>query len=95
MATKLDPWGAVSIDDYSKLFEEFGISSFEDLLPQIDDPHAYMKRHIIFGHRDYHRAGEAMKEKNPFAVMWGVLPMPAGALRRERLNISECILFSS
>ncbi|AET63802.1 tryptophan--tRNA ligase [Methanothrix harundinacea] len=74
MATKLDPWGAVSIDDYSKLFEEFGISSFEDLLPQIDDPHAYMKRHIIFGHRDYHRVVEAMKEKSPFAVMSGFMP---------------------
>ena len=74
MATKLDPWGAVSIDDYSKLFEEFGISSFEDLLPQIADPHPYMKRHIIFGHRDYNRVVEAMKEKSPFAVMSGFMP---------------------
>ena len=74
MATKLDPWGAVSIDDYSKLFEEFGISSFEDLLPQIHDPHPYMKRHIIFGHRDYHRVVEAMKKKSPFAVMSGFMP---------------------
>ncbi|MDF0591612.1 tryptophan--tRNA ligase [Candidatus Methanocrinis natronophilus] len=74
MATKLDPWGAVSIDDYSKLFEEFGISSFDDILPQIDDPHPYMKRHIIFGHRDYQKVVEAMKEKTPFAVMSGFMP---------------------
>lgn len=74
MATKLDPWGAVSIDDYSKLFEEFGISSFEELLPQIDDPHPYMKRHIIFGHRDYQSVIEAMNEKKPFAVMSGFMP---------------------
>ncbi len=74
MATKLDPWGAVSIDDYSKLFEEFGISSFEELLPQIDDPHSYMKRHIIFGHRDYQRVVEAMNDKRPFAVMSGFMP---------------------
>lgn len=74
MATKLDPWGAVSIDDYSKLFEEFGISSFDDILPQIDDPHPYMKRHIIFGHRDYQKVVEAMKDKSPFAVMSGFMP---------------------
>jgi len=74
MATKLDPWGAVSIDDYSKLFEEFGISSFEEVLPQIDDPHIYMKRHIIFGHRDYQRVVEAMNEGRPYAVMSGFMP---------------------
>lgn len=74
MATKLDPWGAVSIDDYSKLFEEFGISSFEDILPQIDDPHPYMKRHIIFGHRDYQKVVQAMNDKKPFAVMSGFMP---------------------
>ena len=74
MATKLDPWGAVSIDDYSKLFEEFGISSFEDILPQIEDPHPYMKRHIIFGHRDYQKVVQAMNHKRPFAVMSGFMP---------------------
>ncbi|HRW82676.1 MAG TPA: tryptophan--tRNA ligase, partial [Methanothrix sp.] len=74
MATKLDPWGAVSIDDYSKLFEEFGISSFEDILPQIEDPHPYMKRHIIFGHRDYQKVVQAMNDRRPFAVMSGFMP---------------------
>ncbi|MHC1632119.1 MAG: tryptophan--tRNA ligase [Methanotrichaceae archaeon] len=74
MTTKLDPWGAVSIDDYSKLFDEFGISSFEEVLPQIEDPLHYMKRHIIFGHRDYQSIIEAMKQRQPFSVMSGFMP---------------------
>ncbi len=74
MTVKLDPWGAVSIDDYSKLFDEFGISSFEEILPQIDDPHPYMKRHIIFGHRDYQHVLDAMKSRKPFGVMSGFMP---------------------
>jgi len=74
MTMKLDPWGTASIEDYSKLFEEFGISSFEAILPQIDDPHTYMKRHIIFGHRDYQPVLDAMKEGKPFSVMSGFMP---------------------
>jgi tryptophanyl-tRNA synthetase len=74
MKTKLDPWGAVTIDDYSKLFEEFGISNFEEILPHLDDPHPYMLRHVIFGHRDYWTVLRAMKESRPFAVMSGFMP---------------------
>jgi tryptophanyl-tRNA synthetase len=74
MKSKLDPWGAVSIDDYSKLFEEFGISSFEEILPQIRSPHPYMKRHVIFGHRDYSSVLKAMQDSRPFAVMSGFMP---------------------
>ena len=32
MEVKLDPWGAVYVDDYSKLFDEFGISSFDEYI---------------------------------------------------------------
>ncbi|MDQ1262715.1 MAG: tryptophanyl-tRNA synthetase, partial [Euryarchaeota archaeon] len=39
MELKLDPWGAVHVDDYNKLFLEFGISSFDDILPQLREPH--------------------------------------------------------
>ncbi len=72
--TKLDPWGTVNIKDYSKLFDEFGISPFEDILPDVPNPHKYMRRHIIFGHRDYHHILDAMKSGAPFAVMSGFMP---------------------
>ncbi len=74
MDVLLDPWGAVQVDDYSKLFQEFGISSFDEILPRMDRPHAYMKRKIIFGHRDYWPIFRAMKEGTPFAVMSGFMP---------------------
>lgn len=74
MEVKLDPWGAVFVDDYSKLFDEFGISSFDEILPLIDSPHPYMRRKIIFGHRNYGSVLRAMKEHRPFAVMSGFMP---------------------
>ncbi len=74
MDVKLDPWGAVQVDDYSKLFDEFGISNFDEILPQIKSPHPYMRRKIIFGHRDYGSVLRAMQEKRPFAVMSGFMP---------------------
>jgi len=72
--TTLDPWGAVKIDNYSKLFEEFGISRFDDLLPRIPDPHRYMRRHVIFGHRSYEAVLDAMLSKKPFAALSGFMP---------------------
>lgn len=74
MELKLDPWGAVHVDDYSKLFEEFGISSFEHILPQLQCPHPYMRRKIIFGHRNYDSVLRAMQKHKPFAVMSGFMP---------------------
>ncbi len=74
METKLDPWGAVHVEDYSKLFEEFGISSFEGILPELRDPHPYMRRKIIFGHRNYDSVLRAMERHEPFAVMSGFMP---------------------
>ncbi|MFZ3385419.1 MAG: tryptophan--tRNA ligase [Candidatus Methanoperedens sp.] len=72
--TTLDPWGAVKIDNYSKLFDEFGISKFDDLLKHIENPHRYMRRHVIFGHRSYDSILWAMVFKRPFAVMSGFMP---------------------
>ena len=74
MELKLDPWGAVHVDDYSKLFEEFGISSFEQILPRLQCPHPYMRRKIIFGHRNYDSVLRAMQQHKPFAVMSGFMP---------------------
>jgi len=74
MKRTLDPWGSAAIDDYSKLFGEFGISSFESLIGEIPDPHPYMKRGIIFGHRDYYPILDAILKGKPFSVMSGFMP---------------------
>ncbi|KAB2946185.1 MAG: tryptophanyl-tRNA synthetase [Candidatus Methanoperedens nitroreducens] len=72
--TTLDPWGVVKIDNYSKLFDEFGISKFDDLLGKIKNPHRYMRRHVIFGHRSYDSVLRAMLSGKPFAALSGFMP---------------------
>ena len=74
MTTRIDPWTSASIEDYSKLFEEFGIRSFDDILLHIPDPCSYMRRRIIFGHRGYEPLLDAILHNKPFAVMSGFMP---------------------
>ncbi|MFO7927183.1 tryptophan--tRNA ligase [Natronomonas sp.] len=70
----LDPWGSSTVDDYRKLFEEFGIESFDDVLPRVPTPHYLMRRGVIFGHRDYRPVADAMTGDDPFAVLSGFMP---------------------
>ncbi|NUE01342.1 tryptophan--tRNA ligase [Halorubraceae archaeon YAN] len=70
----IDPWGSSTIDDYRKLFDEFGIESFDELLPDVPHPHYLMRRGVIFGHREYDRVAEAMQNDEPFAALSGFMP---------------------
>jgi tryptophanyl-tRNA synthetase len=70
----LDPWGSSTVDDYRKLFEEFGIESFEEVLPRVPTPHYLMRRGVIFGHREYRPVAEAMVNDEPFAALSGFMP---------------------
>lgn len=71
---KIDPWGYSGVEDYAKLFEEFGISRFYTLLQRVKNPHKYMRRGIIFAHRGYEEVIEAMNTGRKFAVMSGFMP---------------------
>jgi tryptophanyl-tRNA synthetase len=71
---EIDPWGVADIKDYTRLFDEFGISRFTDILNQLEKPHLYMRRSIIVGHRGYEDVLRAMTERTPFAVMSGFMP---------------------
>ncbi|ADJ13410.1 tryptophan--tRNA ligase [Halalkalicoccus jeotgali] len=70
----LDPWGSSTVDDYRSLFEQFGIEEFDDVLPEVTDPHYLMRRGVIFGHRGYDRVARAMREGEPFAALSGFMP---------------------
>jgi tryptophanyl-tRNA synthetase len=74
MVTNIDPWTSAGIEDYSKLFEEFGIETFAELLPHVPDPCPYMRRRIIFGHRGYVPVLDAIRQNKPFGVMSGFMP---------------------
>jgi tryptophanyl-tRNA synthetase len=70
----LDPWGATVVEDYNHLYEEFGIQKFASLCSEVPNPNMYMRRGIIFGHRDFNRVLEMMKQSKEFAVMSGIKP---------------------
>jgi len=70
----LDPWGSSTVADYRKLFEQFGIEEFEEVLGEVPDPHYLMRRGVIFGHRDYRPVARAMREGDPFAALSGFMP---------------------
>jgi tryptophanyl-tRNA synthetase len=68
----LDPWGSSTIDDYPKLFEQFGIEEFDE--SEVPNAHFLMRRGAIFGHREYDRVREAMANDEPFAALSGFMP---------------------
>jgi len=72
--TRLDPFGTTIIEDYERLYEEFGIQPFKPLLAEMPSPSAAMRRGVIFGHRDFERVLSAMKNHDEFAVMSGIKP---------------------
>jgi len=72
--TVLDPWGTTIVEDYNRLYEEFGIQPFGPLLSKMPNPSMYMRRGIIFGHRDFERVLNSMKSHEKFAVMSGIKP---------------------
>ncbi len=74
MALRIDPWGHTTIKEYEKLFQYFGIKPFREILSQIDKPHKYMTRGIIFGHRDFDKFWKLYKEGAKVAVLTGFMP---------------------
>ncbi len=70
----LDPFGASSVTDYERLSKEFGIEPFETVLPRVPDPSFYMRRGVIFGHRDFGRILDALNADDDFAVLSGIKP---------------------
>jgi len=74
MNERLDPWGQVNIKDYNKLCKEFGINHFSSILKDVPKPSLYMRRGIIFGHKDFNKILEAIKEKKDFVMITGLMP---------------------
>jgi tryptophanyl-tRNA synthetase len=79
----IDPWGSDSVEDYSRLFEEFGIDEFD--ASDVPEPFELMRRGIIFGERDYDSVKEAMENDGDFAALSGF--MPSGSLHLGHLMV--------
>ena len=70
----LDPWGTISIKDYSRLQSDLGIESIAPLVPRFKRPSPHLSRGIDFGHRDLPRIIDAVEKNKPYAVMSGIKP---------------------
>jgi tryptophanyl-tRNA synthetase len=87
----INPWEYTSTVDYQRLFDDFGISRFDELLKRIKYPHRYMRRGIIFGHRSYDSIVEAVNSGKPFSAMSGF--MPSGRIHLGHKMVMEEIIW--
>ena len=72
--TVLDPFGTSVVADYERLYKEFGIEPFKPFLSKVPNPSMYMRRGIVFGHRDFGGILNAMQRREEFAVLSGIKP---------------------
>ena len=68
---RIDPWGMSSIEDedYARLIKEFGIEEITESIRQKMIANRFIRRKIIFGHRDLGLIYKAMEKGQPWAVM--------------------------
>lgn len=68
----IDPWGSSQSTDYSRIIEQFGLSSMGSV--SITDPSRLHRRGIVFAHRELDMILEAKRLSNPFGVLTGLMP---------------------
>jgi tryptophanyl-tRNA synthetase len=91
MVKKIDPWSQEDIKDYGRLIRDFGIQPFGPLLRKVPDPPIYMRRGVVFGHRDFGKVVERMRRKKPFVMMTGL--MPSGKFHIGHKMLAEQIIY--
>src|SRR5688572_25994412 len=88
---QIDPWGSSQYQDYARLRDEFGISSFgPDEWGIFSQPHRLFRRGVVFGHRDFERVSDAVKGHDPWSVMTGF--MPSGDLHMGHKMVLEQVI---
>jgi len=73
----LDPWGSsgpTNDEDYERIKREFGIGEIDEVIRQKLIGNRFIRRKIIFGHRDLGLVLNAIEKKQPWAVMSGIKP---------------------
>ncbi|MBU0662426.1 tryptophan--tRNA ligase, partial [Candidatus Micrarchaeota archaeon] len=72
---QIDPWGAVLIEDYSRLIKDFGLEQFDaKALREFPRPNAQMRRGVAFAGQGLAEIASAIKHKKPFYVLTGIMP---------------------
>jgi len=89
MAT-VTPWEVEGAIDYDKLMKEFGLQPLEKL-PKVFQDSLLFRRNLIFAHRDFNRIIDAIKKKQPFVMMTGL--MPSGKFHFGHKMVVDQIIF--
>jgi tryptophanyl-tRNA synthetase len=92
--SQLDPWGTTDIKDYNRLYQEFGISPLPQELSEALKANRYIRRRLVFGHRELQRITEAASSGKPYAVMSGIKPTGPFHLG-SKVTAEEIIFFQS
>jgi tryptophanyl-tRNA synthetase len=71
---EIDPWGDIQIDNYEDTMEQFGIDPFSEVKAKLPEQNRYMRRDIIYGHRDFGRVADAIRQDKDVAMMTGLMP---------------------
>ncbi len=69
----IDPWGDVELGNYNEKMEKFGIEPIEEIEDRLPD-HRFIRRGIVFGHRDLDKLLDARDEDEDFAMITGIMP---------------------
>ena len=69
---KIDPWSSNQSTDYSRIIEQFGLSSMDKV--QVNEPSKLHRRGIIFAHRDLDVVLDARNSGDKFGVLTGLMP---------------------
>lgn len=69
----IDPWGDVELGNYKEKMEKFGINPIDEVKDRMPD-HKFIRRNIVFGHRDLDKLLDARDDKKEFAMMTGIMP---------------------
>jgi tryptophanyl-tRNA synthetase len=69
---KIDPWSSNQSTDYSRIIEQFGLSSMDNVV--MNEPSKLHRRGIIFAHRDLDVVLDAKNSGEQFGVLTGLMP---------------------
>ena len=68
----IDPWGSSQSTDYSRIIDQFGLQSMQDV--DVPNPSRLHRRDVIFAHRDLDLVLDAKRNGNSFGVLTGLMP---------------------
>ena len=69
---KIDPWSSNQSTDYSRIIEQFGLSSMD--MVKMSNPSKLHRRGIVFAHRDLDVVLDAKNSGEKFGVLTGLMP---------------------